>query len=498
MLNRFSDNEWSSGDREVPSSQTADGSMPGLVGVSAELTRHQYDYELEGTREFRSIVAADHTAGEPRSRHPVTGATTSRRWTSSPATTTSTPRSSTGRLEAVKVDYDVNRLAEAPPVGALVSRDFTDLPTGLDPIVRTLALQVTAEEPTRYEKAVALQQWFRENGSSTARDVDLGNGTDDLVRFLSEGEGGRTGYCEQFAAAMAVMARELGIPARVAVGFLEPEQVDDDTWVYSSHDMHAWPELFFSGSGWVRFEPTPSTRASGVPDYTQQEVTVGSTDVTPSASGSAGDLPTREPNEALPQETPEDQADGQSESGGFPWVWVAGALVLVLVLALVALGPRTLRRRRRDQRGLLGPEEAWQELRDTALDLRLPWPQYRSPWQTREALVQLFGAPRDEFTPERPRRGPDTNPDAVFALDRIVHSLERLRYARDDGSEAGTWRAEMQTCVEALYGGAPKRARRTADWWPRSVFNRPVDVRRPLDDGPGEPAMAGRIVDHVG
>jgi hypothetical protein len=56
----------------------------------------------------------------------------------------------------------------------------------------------------------------------------------------------------------------------------------------------------------------------------------------------------------------------------------------------------------------------------------------------------------------------------------------------------------MQTCVEALHGGAPKRARRTADWWPRSVFTRPVEVRRPLDDGAGEPAMAGRIVDHVG
>ena len=48
MLNRFNDNEWSSGDREVPSSQTADGTMPGLVGVSAELTRHKYDYQLEG------------------------------------------------------------------------------------------------------------------------------------------------------------------------------------------------------------------------------------------------------------------------------------------------------------------------------------------------------------------------------------------------------------------------------------------------------------------
>ena len=123
---------------------------------------------------------------------------------------------------------------------------------------------------------MALQNWFRENFDYST-DVNLGNGSDDLVRFLSEGEGGRTGYCEQFAAAMAVMARELGIPARVAVGFLQPEHIEGDTWVYSSHDLHAWPELFFSGSGWVRFEPTPSTRASGVPEYTQQEVTIGNT-----------------------------------------------------------------------------------------------------------------------------------------------------------------------------------------------------------------------------
>ena len=103
-----------------------------------------------------------------------------------------------------------------------------------------------------------------------------------------------------------------------------------------------------------------------------------------------------------------------------------------------------------------------EELHDTALDLRLPWPQQRTPWQTRQTLVQLFGAPSDDFTPERPRRGPETNPDAVFALDRIVHSLERLRYARPGETEPGTWRAEMETCVEALYGGAPKRARRAA------------------------------------
>ena len=499
VLNRFSDNEWSSGDREVPNSQTADGTMPGLVGVSVGLDRQEFDYRLEATREFRStwlpttqLVSRVDAPGDWRY-----DVSTMDFLASNDDLDTSQLNWS---LEAVKLDYDANRLADAAPVGALVSRDFTILPKGLDPIVRQYATQVTAEEPTRYEKAVALQKWFRdEGGFEYSTDVNLGNGADDLARFLSEGEGGRTGYCEQFAAAMAVMARELGIPARVAVGFLQPDRIDGDTWAYSSHDLHAWPELFFPGSGWVRFEPTPSTRASGVPDYTEQEVTIGDTTDTPSSTvNPAEDLPSRAPTDGQEQESPEDQAAGQSDSGGFPWVWVAGGLALALVVALVALGPRTLRRRRRDQRGLLGPEEAWVELRDTALDLRLPWPRSRSPWQTREALVQLFGAPPDEFTPERPRRGPDTNPDAVFALDRIVHSLERLRYARDDGSEAGTWRAEMQTCVEALYGGAPRRARRAADWWPRSVFNRQVEVRRPLDDGAGQPAMAGRVVDHVG
>ncbi|WP_028650611.1 transglutaminaseTgpA domain-containing protein [Nocardioides halotolerans] len=498
VLNRFSDNEWSSGDREVPSSQTADGSMPGLVGVSADLERTKYDYRLAAERDFRStwlpttpLVSLVDAPGDWR--YDVSTMdflasnddldTSQLNWT----------------LQSVQLDYDVNKLAEAPPVNALVSRDFTDLPTGLDPLVKKLATDVTSEEGTRYEKAVALQQWFREDGGfEYSTDVDLGNGSDDLVRFLTDGNGGRVGYCEQFAAAMAVMARELGIPARVAVGFLEPERVGKDTWVYSSHDLHAWPELFFSGSGWVRFEPTPPTRASGVPDYTLQDVTIGPTD-DPTATGPREeDVPTRAPNEAQPQDTPDAQAAGQSDGGGFPWTWVAGGLALVLVLALVALGPRTLRRRRRDQRGLLGPEEAWEELRDTALDLRLPWPQHRSPWQTREALVQLFGAPRDDYTPERPRRGPDTNPDAVVALDRIVHSLERLRYARNDGSEHGTWRAEMQTCVEALHGGAPKRARRAASWWPRSVFVRRAPVRRTHTAGSAEPAMAGRVVDHVG
>jgi transglutaminase-like putative cysteine protease len=503
VLNRFSENEWSSGDREVPSSQAADGSMPGLIGVSGQLQRNRYEYSLEASREFRStwlpttsMVDRVEAPGDWRYDN-----STMDFLASSDGLDTSQLH---WDLEGVKLDYDVNRLADAPPAGPLVSREYLNLPTDLDPMVRTLSEQITSGEASRFEKAVALQNWFRTDGGFTySTQVDLGNGTDDLVRFLTQGDGGRTGYCEQFAAAMAVMAREIGIPARVAVGFLAPQKVDNDTYVYSSHDLHAWPELFFSGSGWVRFEPTPAGGAEGVttdePSYTTQVVTVGDETGGPSATASdVGPAQARDSNEAQPTETPQAKGQGSSDQGSFPWAWLVAGVGLVLLAAIVALGPRTLRRRRRDQRGLLGPEEAWQELHDTAIDLRLPWPQNRSPWQTREALVQLFGGPPDEFTPDRPRRGPDTNPDAVFALDRIVHALERLRYARPTGAEPGTWRAEMQTCVEALYGGAPRRARRTADWWPRSVFTRSVDVRRPLDTGPGEPAMAGRVVDHVG
>ena len=68
--------------------------------------------------------------------------------------------------------------------------------------------------------------------------------------------------------AMAMMARSLQIPARVAVGFLKPEKVGD-SYVYSAHDLHAWPELYFTGVGWVPFEPTPGR--GSIPDYAQPD-----------------------------------------------------------------------------------------------------------------------------------------------------------------------------------------------------------------------------------
>ncbi len=298
---------------------------------------------------------------------------------------------------------------------------------------------------------------------------------------------------------MAVMARQLGIPTRVAVGFLAPDKTGPNSYVYSAHDMHAWPELFFTGAGWVRFEPTSPTRASGVPGYTTDPIAQPEPD-DPSASGSEQvDVPGRETAGATPTDEAEEEEAAAGADGGIPWARVVGVLLTVGLVTLAVMAPRTIRARRRERRLDGGPEEVWLELRDTAVDLGLVWPRDRSPRQTRHVLVGYFGSTSDEADLALPRRGPDANPDAVSAVDTVVHALERRRYARDDISQAGAWREELQTCVEALYAGAPRRARQRATWLPRSLFVRSAPLRTAPDEGEQVVEHAnGRVVDHVG
>ena len=89
---------------------------------------------------------------------------------------------------------------------------------GVDRRVAALAREITADAPTGFDRAVALNQWFTGPDSTFTYDLSTapGNGDDALVEFLTIG---KRGYCEQFASAMAVMLRTLGVPARVAVGF---------------------------------------------------------------------------------------------------------------------------------------------------------------------------------------------------------------------------------------------------------------------------------------
>lgn len=494
VLNRFSDNEWSSGDRDVPTDHLASGEMPELLGVSPSVPRREYHYEVSVTDSFESRwlptqapISAIDAEGDWRYDESTMDFIAG----DDDLTTAGIDYSMTG----VELDLQASDLAQATTFTGAVSRDYLATPTSLPSMVRSLAAEVTREAPTRYEKAVALQNWFRRDGHFTySLDVAPGNGTDDLVRFLTPGNGGRTGYCEQFASAYAVMARTLDIPARVAVGFLEPQQVGPGTWEYTSYDLHAWPELYFPGSGWVRFEPTPAGRGTEVPSYTRQDVPVINPTQQPQSSLPSEPQPTRAPSDT---QSADESAQGVADAGsGFPWWPVAGGSLVLGLLVVLALLPRGLRRTRRERRLAGGPEEAWAELRATSLDLGLPWPEGRSPRETRERLVTYLGAAEDGHTVERPRHGADVAPDAVAALDRVVRTLELSRYAR--AWEPGTGlRADVETCLAALHGGAPRSARRRAEWWPRSVVSGRSHRRRPLAPTPVE-ARYGGVVDHVG
>src|SRR5690606_21900234 len=78
----------------------------------------------------------------------------------------------------------------------------------------------------------------------------------------------KQGYCVQFASAMVMMARAEGIPARFAIGFLSGTAGRSGERTVVASDAHAWPELFFSDVGWLRFEPTPGQRVASAPGYT--------------------------------------------------------------------------------------------------------------------------------------------------------------------------------------------------------------------------------------
>lgn len=497
-LTRFSDVEWSPGDRNVPADQNADGLMPPPQGLDTSVDRKEIPYDVTVLPGFESMwLPTEYPVSRVQAEGDWRYDTSTMDFLAVPEDLTTAGLHYT--MTEIQPHLTAQEMLDAGPAIGQIKQDFTDLPDDMPPMIHDLAFEVTDGLRHPFERAVALQNFFREDGGfEYTLSTEEGNGYDALVRFLTPGPEGRRGYCEQFASAMAVMARELSIPARVAIGFLKPSPAGQNTWVYSTNDLHAWPELYIDGAGWVRFEPTPSGRAEEVPSYTTESLIDNNNEPTPgqTRSASAGTVPTNRPTE-----TPGAGADAGTGGGSVTdstWLPVGGALLAVLLVVGGLLTPRALRSRRRDRRLASGdPELIWLELRETAADLAVPWPPGRSPRATRDVLVDFLGLPVTPSTPERPPHGPEIAPEAVGALDRIVGVLERLRYSRTGSEEARvSLRADAETCLASLAGGAARSARRRATWWPRSVTTFRLRTARPTPAT--VEARYGGVVDHVG
>jgi hypothetical protein len=253
------------------------------------------------------------------------------------------------------------------------------------------------------------------------------------------------------------------------VGFLDGATQPDGKLLYTSDDRHAWPEMYFTGVGWVRFEPTPSARAGVTPPWTRQSADTATPTDDPSAAASQGSAP--KPDEGKV----ETKSNGDQLLPGPTWPLIA--LAVLLVLGLVPALVRVILRRRRlssaDPVHLA--EGAWAELRATALDLGLDWPEQRSPReQARSVVGQVPAAEEDleslegllvrvergRYGPARRRdAGPDTGPDA--GPDAAVDTLDpKLRSRTLETVES--WRRAMADSVQ-----------RERDWrgriWPVSL-----------------------------
>ena len=310
--------------------------------------------------------------------------------------------------------------------------------------IAAAAGDVTRGAAGPYAQALALQSYFRDTQNFTYSTQVPAAVTDDAVwDFL----GSKTGYCVQFATAMTIMARSVGIPARLGVGYLPGTLNDSGEHVVTGKDSHAWPELYFPSSGWVRFEPTPAIQSGAPPRWADPFAQSGAAPTIDANPRGATTAPSRAPNA---QESNGQATTTQSTPSGL-LIGAGGSLVL-LVLAGAAWW---VRRRRTVRPGDLSPEVTWAHLRSRLAAEGFTWSQASTPRQVPgllDADVEL-------------RTGTPLSPAARAALDELAHALETERYSPHPRAwEAG----ELEALVAVVLRGVTKPGQ-----------NRPTPTRGP-------------------
>ena len=173
-----------------------------------------------------------------------------------------------------RVDEAALRGADPQRIPPDLLAAYTQLPSSLPQRVRDLAARITQGQSTAYDQAVAVQDYLRKTYPYDLGVAPAAAGADVVDDFLFET---RAGFCSHFASAMAVLLRAQGVPARVAVGYLNGDYAyGRGMYRVSASAAHAWVEVYFAGYGWIEFEPTPAFQA---PQYNRANQTA-STDST--------------------------------------------------------------------------------------------------------------------------------------------------------------------------------------------------------------------------
>jgi transglutaminase-like putative cysteine protease len=338
-----------------------------------------------------------------------------------------------------------------------LDKQYTQLPKQQG-VVTDLANRLTAGLTSDYDKARAISAYFNDNKNGFTYSVSTSNTDtgDALVDFLNS----KTGFCQQYAAAAAVLMRLAGLPARVVIGFTHQTPDADGKFVVTTSDAHAWVEVFFNSIGWISFDPTPISTSAGRAAafrWDPHPSTVASSTAEPTAN--------KGPSSLAPSLSVSLSGGRAGASGSTipAIVWQVGLLVLAVVIVLIAVffGPRLLRRRQRRRRldrarETGNPEPLWLELAATAADRDALWPSTVTVGQVAQWLS---------------RHGVDERGRA--AVSAVASTVERDRYSSQLVTKVPP--ESIAALDQALTRWARRTDRRLSlinRWLPKSLFGR--------------------------
>ncbi|MFE2754857.1 transglutaminaseTgpA domain-containing protein [Actinosynnema sp. NPDC059335] len=361
---------------------------------------------------------------------------------------------------------------------------YLDLP-GLPYSLAEYARQVVRNARTPYERAVAIEQVVKQDRRPDAQ-APVGSSYARLERFLFGGPGepgANAGTAEQFASAFAVLGRAVGLPTRVVVGF---QPAAGEERVVRGSDATAWPEVYFSGWGWVPFDPVAGVASGGSSAARKREVLDRLASVTATATSTPLSAPP-------PLVTPSGPVAAEGTSAGSRrWIGYAvlgGVPVVVLLTSGLA---RLVRRRRLRAAGATG---AWAYVLDGLLLAgRTPSPDRTAP----DIAADLGSEPAAElarladhaaFAPPRPagRPAPVGVGDPGASAGSGSAGGARVSAGPGRGGSAGGARVGH---VAGGVGMPAARARAVGEAWTPSGARSPAVRAGGVPTGPGEPGRS--------